>query len=232
MTRIITNDADDKVKDALTIIADPKANPVEYSNAMYALGQGIGRTLSSKIKINESVSLACTNEDADYLTKGIIDTLESQGCNNIALTCFWNDRQKLEDGLPDIAPIIKRYQEPNALKATTLIVVKSIIATACVVKTNLTSMIHEGQFERIIVVAPVIYDQAFPKLKQEFSEEISKQFEYVYFAEDSDMNSAGEVVPGIGGNLYLRLGFKDQQDKNKYQPNLVKQRRAMFIDAT
>ncbi|MEQ1545248.1 hypothetical protein, partial [Methyloglobulus sp.] len=68
--------------------------------------------------------------------------------------------------------------------------------------------------------------------KQEFSEDISKRFEYVYFAEDSDMNPAGEVVPGIGGNLYVRLGFKDQQDKNKYQPNLVKQRRAMFINAT
>ncbi|NOU23473.1 MAG: hypothetical protein HOO93_17125 [Methyloglobulus sp.] len=230
MTRTITSDADDKVKDALTVIADPKANPTQYSNAMYALGQGIGRSLASKINLTESVSLACTNEDADYLTKGIIEVLESQGCN-IALTCFWNERQKMADGLPDIAPIIKRYQEPNALKATTLIVVKSIIATACVVKTNLTNMIHEGQFERVFVVAPVIYNQAIPKLKQEFSEDISKRFEYVYFAEDSDMNPAGEVVPGIGGNLYVRLGFKDQQDKNKYQPNLVKQRRAMFINA-
>ena len=97
------------------VIADPKADTQAYSNAMYALGQGIGRSLASKIKLSESVSLACTNEDADYLTKGIIDTLESQGCKNIALTCFWNDRQKLGDGLPDIAPIIKRYQEPNAL---------------------------------------------------------------------------------------------------------------------
>lgn len=226
MTRKLTAETAPKIIDALNLVADKTTNTADYSNAMYTLGQGIGDSLLSKIDVDTPISLACTNEDADFLTQGIIDVLEKHGFN-ISLTCFWNERQSIQ-GLPDIAPILKRYQEPNALKVSTLIVVKSIIATACVVKTNLTSMIHNGKFDRIIIAAPVIYNRSVKSLENEFPISISKQFEYIYFAEDSEFEN-GEIIPGIGGNLYNRLGFINQQDKNKHLPMLIKQRRALFI---
>ena len=35
----------------------------------------------------------------------------------------------------------------------------------------------------------------------------------------------GIIIPGIGGEVYARLGFGTQDDKNRYTPELVKQRR-------
>ncbi len=35
----------------------------------------------------------------------------------------------------------------------------------------------------------------------------------------------GMVEPGIGGDVYTRLGFSGQNAKNKYVPNIVKERR-------
>ncbi|MCX7086694.1 MAG: hypothetical protein NTV00_01440, partial [Methylococcales bacterium] len=125
------------------------------------------------------------------------------------------------------APIIKRYREPDLYSSTTLVVVKAVISSACVVKTNLTNMINEGKFKQIFVAAPVIHNQAISNLQNEFPNNISDCFKYIYFAVDSEKNTSGEIVPGIGGNLYTRLGFKNQQDKNKYIPNLIKQRRAL-----
>ncbi len=39
-----------------------------------------------------------------------------------------------------------------------------------------------------------------------------------------------KVIPGIGGNVYLRLGWEGQDDKNKYIPEIVKTRRPKFIN--
>jgi hypothetical protein len=39
------------------------------------------------------------------------------------------------------------------------------------------------------------------------------------------------VIPGIGGSVYERLGFSGQDDKNRYIPQIVKDRRAMLVGA-
>ena len=45
---------------------------------------------------------------------------------------------------------------------------------------------------------------------------------------DSDRTAEGEVIPGIGGMIYERLGFNGQTSKNEYIPKIVKDRRAGF----
>lgn len=47
-------------------------------------------------------------------------------------------------------------------------------------------------------------------------------FEYVTFAIDDTRDSDDNVVPGIGGAIYDRLGV---DDKSVYVPKLVKLRR-------
>jgi len=98
-----------------------------------------------------------------------------------------------------------------------------------VVKTNLTYLIQEMSPEVIFVVSPVIHSQAIGKLEREFPKAISEKFRYIYFAEDSEKLENGNLVPGIGGSVYQRLGFKDQEDKNRFTPNLVKTRREQLV---
>ena len=47
----------------------------------------------------------------------------------------------------------------------------------------------------------------------------------MYLAEDDVKTPEGIIVPGIGGEVYARLGFGSQDDKNRSTPELVKQRR-------
>lgn len=69
------------------------------------------------------------------------------------------------------------------------------------------------------------------KLEKEFPADIAARFRYIYFAEDSERLDNGNVVPGVGGDVYLRLGFKNQEDKNRFSPDLVKARRKSFLHA-
>jgi hypothetical protein len=75
-------------------------------------------------------------------------------------------------------------------------------------------------------VAPVLFKEAIPNLKKEFPTQISNRFEFIYFAIDNEINEVQEVIPGIGGSVYKRLGLEDGQKKNKYIPNVVKERRS------
>ncbi|WP_206669297.1 hypothetical protein [Microcystis aeruginosa] len=84
---------------------------------------------------------------------------------------------------------------------------------------------------KILIVAPVMYINAEEKLKIEFKPKISNKFEFIYFAKDDQRTSDGEVIPGIGGSVYERLGFQGQDDKNTYIPELVRSRRARLVSA-
>lgn len=50
------------------------------------------------------------------------------------------------------------------------------------------------------------------------------KFEFVTFAIDEDRLENGEVVPGIGGMVYPRLGLGDVAAKNSYIPEMVMSR--------
>ena len=207
----------------LARLADPTTNVEDYSRALYLLGKELGNVLAEQIT-DKNICVACTVEDADFLAKGIIDSLGVLS-SDISLACFWNQRQQALS----IAPIIKKYCEPTVNNADVLVIVKSIISSACVVKTNLTNLIQDIEPDNIFVVAPVIHTDAEKNLKSEFPSAITEKFKYIYFAMDDEMQSNGNLVPGIGGNVYQRLGFKDQDDKNKFIPKLVKERRESLI---
>lgn len=214
----------------LDTLADKQVSSADYRQAMTSLGESFGDIFLHKIPRNQpKIYLASTVEDADYLAKGVLSRLET--CyHDISFACFWNQRFSPFD-VPDlkIAPILKKYQEPTQGKINYLIIVKSIISGACVVKTNLTNLIQKIEPEQIFVVAPVIYQGAEEKLKTEFQENIYQKFQFFYFARDDERKDSGEVIPGIGGMVYQRLGFDGQEDKNKYVPEIVKTRRQKML---
>jgi hypothetical protein len=112
------------------------------------------------------------------------------------------------------------------IRDAVLIVVKSIISGACVVKTNLASLIDEALPLRVIVAAPVMLKGAEQRLASEFPQSMSSRFEYFAFAIDDEKGSDDNVVPGIGGSVYERLGFGD---KTAYIPEIVKERRRRAV---
>jgi len=214
----------------LDTLADKQVSPTDYRQAMTSLGESFGDIFLHKIPHHQpSIYLASTVEDADYLAKGVLSRLETR-YHDISFACFWNQRFSPFD-IPDlqVAPILKKYQEPTQSKVNYLIIVKSIISGTCVVKTNLTNLIQKIEPEQIFVVAPVIYQGAEEKLKAEFEEDIYQKFQFFYFTRDDERNKSGEVIPGIGGMVYERLGFDGQTDKNKYIPEIVKTRRQKML---
>lgn len=231
MGRTYTKFADPETQKLLTLLVDKETSTEDYKTVMFKLGIKLGNSILNSIENRQSyVYLACTVEDADFLAKGILSSLETE-VSQLAFACFWNQRFspfEIED--LKIAPILKKYQEPvNSHVVQYLIVVKSIISGACVVRTNLTNLIQKIEPEKIFIAAPVIYETAEEKLKKEFDKEIYDKFKFFYFAKDDERNEQGIVLPGIGGNVYERLGFEGQDDKNRYVPEIVKSRRSKFV---
>lgn len=231
MVRTYTKFADPETQKLLDFLVDTETSPEDYKFIMFKLGVKLGSSILNCIENRQSyVYLACTVEDADFLAKGIINSLEPE-VSQLAFACFWNQRFspfEIED--LKVAPIIKKYQEPvNGQVVQYLIVIKSIISGACVVRTNLTNLIQKIEPEKIFIAAPVIYETAEEKLKNEFEQAIYDKFKFFYFAKDDQRDEQGIVLPGIGGNVYERLGFDGQDDKNQYVPEIVKTRRSQLV---
>lgn len=208
------------IQSLLSQIADRNTSSKEYGAALYALGQKLALAINEEFSLKSKVvQIACSSEDADVLMNGLIKDLEA---SIKSLAVFWNIRQTVKHTTEQIAPIVKTYIEP--VEADVLIVCKSIIFTSCVVRTNLTRLIEKSVPQRIIIAAPVIFRGAERALKNEFAREIADRFEFVFFARDSDVNKENEVVPGIGGSIYQRLGLGDAVSKNQHMPEVVRQR--------
>ena len=204
----------------LAELLKPEVSPTHYQATLQRLGELLAEELVESKIDGQSFCLASTAEDADYLAKGMLRTLEK---NNIKvyLACFWNEHTKPFKDMPSTAPILKKFIEPKAFDADSLIIVKSIISGGCVVKTNLTNLVEMMKPSRILISAPVIHDQAEQKLKDEFPEETSEKFEFSYFAKDHLRDESGVVKPGIGDEFYKKLGFDPENKKNTFTPKIV-----------
>ena len=209
-------------------------SPSSYRHAMRQLGRQLAEHVAKQIPTvtQNAVCIACTVEDADFLARGLLEGLEQKGVGSarMKLVCFWNERVRRFNGVDtnsfDVAPVVKEYREAVDIRDSVLIVVKSIISGACVVKTNLASLIDEALPLRVIVAAPVMLKGAEQRLASEFPPSMSSKFEYFAFAIDDEKGADDNVVPGIGGSVYERLGF---EDKTTYVPEIVKERRRRAI---
>ena len=213
------------ILEALDALANKKTGVEAYRKAFETLGVELGHVLARKVSdvAAEETMLVCASEDADWLAKGVENGF---GKGELPLSVYWNTRNTVyqsETGEKiEISPIVKAYEEP-ILKCRLLVIVKSIISSSCVVKTQLTRLIDRIYPEIIVIMAPVMYKDAQPNLLKEFPEEISKKFHFLQFAVDEERQE-NEVVPGIGGMVYPRLGLGDINNKNKYIPDIVKMR--------
>ena len=223
--RELTSLVSEQDRRSLAALVDKSTPPEGYQAALRQLGESLGDALVAKLgaDLPKHICVVCTVEDADSLGAGMIDRLSALGLGSrVRVVCFWNDRIELNG--ESLAPILKEYREPCDLDQSVLVVVKSIISSACVVRTNLASMVAKSNPRRIFVAAPVMLKGAEANLQSEFVPELSRRFEYLTLAID-DERDGKMVVPGVGGDIYVRLGYGGAEQKNRYIPKLVKTRR-------
>jgi len=211
-----------------------KGNPGGYREKMRLLGEHLASSILGKLNSDtvKDICVICTVEDADFLARGVIEGLEASGLGQKThIICLWNERVQREG--VSISPVLRTYEEEFInRKDSVFIIVKSIISGACVVKTNLTRAISIVSPERIFVASPVMLIGAESRLAREFPEEVGRKFEFVHFATDSEKSADGEeVIPGIGGSVYELLGLGDSSTKNRYVPDIVKERRRRAFPA-
>jgi hypothetical protein len=224
MTRRLAHFVTPEIEHDLNELLNATTDSKRYGAAMRSLGKDLGRVVAGRVNKVEHILVVSTVEDADFLTRGLLEEIsEGRDPSTISIACFWNDRKTLGTRRIEIAPILRRYVEPFRAPVDAIIVLKSIISGACVVRTNLMELLEAASPRRVIVVAPVILQGAEKRLEVEFSADVTKRFEYVYFAEDSEKTDDGIVLPGIGGEVYELLGF-GKGEKNRYRPELVRQR--------
>jgi pyrimidine operon attenuation protein/uracil phosphoribosyltransferase len=210
----------------LSILVNENSSPCEYSAALRQLGSSLAESVLKQLgpDLPKRLCIVCTVEDADSLAAGIISTLEEKGlAERIRVVCFWNDRIELEGR--SFAPILKEYREPCEVEDSALLIVKSIVSSACVVRTNLANLIARATPQRILVVAPVMFKGADESLRNDFEQAIGSRFEYVTLAIDDEKRDGKWVVPGVGGDIYTRLGYGGVEQKNRHVPTLIKARR-------
>ena len=210
------------IKASLEALANKNTNVEEYRRAFRVLGEELGKVLAYEYKSTPAARtmLVCASEDADWLATGVESGF---GKGELKKSVYWSSREVVhinEDGSKvEISPIEKAYEEPIE-DCELLVIVKSIISTSCVVKTQLTRLIGKISPRQIAILAPVMYKDGIPNLMREFPEEINRKFHFVTFAID-DERRGSEVVPGIGGMVYQRLGLVDIETKNHYIPEMV-----------
>lgn len=210
------------IRASLNALADKKTNVLEYRKAFWLLGIELGRILASEyisFDANQTM-LVCASEDADWLAKGVESGF---GKGELRKSVYWSSREVIhvkEDGSKvEISPIEKAFEETIS-DCQLLIIVKSIISSSCVVKTQLTRLIGKISPRRIAIVSPVMYKDGMPNLMKEFPDEINRKFHFLTFAID-DERVGSEVIPGIGGMVYPRLGLGNIEEKNHYIPEMV-----------
>ena len=107
----ITFDNDYPTIRAMQSLSYPQVTVEDYRNSFYQIGQALGRALN--IKTNQqygNTMLACASEDADWLAKGVLDTITP---NKLSLAVFWNSRITLDAKTKlEYSPIIKSYMLP------------------------------------------------------------------------------------------------------------------------
>ena len=218
----IKYEKDRDIIDLMHILSSPISSEESYRNSFYELGKALGTSLNQHTNNNYGETmLACASEDADWLARGVLESLSQK---QVSLSVFWNERITLDEiNNVEYSPIIKSYIEPIE-GCQTLILVKSIISTSCVVKTQLTRLVNTIKPHDIYIVSPVMYKDASSRLEKEFPISISKKFHFFTFAIDTIKDIQGHVLPGVGGMVYPKLGLGDSHEKNKYVPNLVKER--------
>lgn len=216
---------------ALRRLSDLSVPPAAYGQAMHHLGAGLGDLMASRLQLaGRSVYVAATVEDMDFLGAGLVEAISRHGAD-VHVACLWIHRATVRSPEPvEVAQVIQEYIDEPPQKVDHFIALKSVISNSCVIRTSIMRMLSDIAPDHIHVTSPVMLRGERRRLEAEFPEETANRFRYWVLAIDAVLDELGNTLPGVGGNVYQRLGFKDDEDKNFHMPEFIidriRQRRA------
>lgn len=217
----LNHENEKSVKHALAQLVKQDVDSADYRIAFSELGAELGTLIVENNPNMGRVLLVCASEDADWLAKGLKDNLHKDA----GLAVLWTHRIVVCDNPKiEISTIDKSYIDMVGDTCDTMIIVKSIISTSCVVKSQVNYLIQRVCPKNIIIAAPVMYVDAEDSLIREFPKGISSKFSFVTFAIDDKRDKNGVVLPGVGGMVYPKLGLGNAERKNYYMPQIVRER--------
>lgn len=200
-------------------LLDSVSQPTLYRQHMTALGKLLASNIVTLLN-NKQTLVISTAEDADFLQRGVSEVLRDNYLS-FTLAVFWNHHYQLPNQ-SSVAPIVHKFIQSGYETATNVIIVKSVMSGSCVVRTNLIEMLGDmPDVENIFILAPVAHTQSEHKLKAEFPDKMADKFQFVTFAIDGTRSPSGDVIPGIGGQVYELLGLSDQPVLTAYMPEVV-----------
>ena len=221
-SRTFSKFTDKTAQSYLDTLLSAKQTPDVYRDTMKSLGVILGSKAVELNWLDGPILVASTAEDADFLTKGILDSIKKSSKTALSAV-FWNNHYQLPGNAGSVAPVIHKYLQPGYQTAKTLIIAKSVISGSCVVRTNLLALLESVDVESIIIISPVMHKNSQANLLNEFPKSISKKFKFLYFAIDAEKDELGEVKPGIGGQIYKLLGLGDQPVSTGFVPQIVRE---------
>lgn len=213
--------ANHSAKQHLSGLLTSKSNPESYCAHMVELGRLLANEFVTYLDKSATCLIISTAEDADFLQKGVTSVLHGHNIDT-KLAVFWNHHYQLSNKT-SVAPIVHKFIEAGFESTNDIVIVKSVMSGSCVVRTNLIEMIEQVKnVNNIYIVSPVIHSKSEESLSNEFPSTISDKFKFVYFAKDMLKDQlSGEVIPGIGGEVYNLLGLSKQPVLTSYIPNVV-----------
>lgn len=212
--------ANRQVRQLLELLREETPVPT-YRETMHELGKALGEAIKPRLRAGRQYAVVTAPEDADFLTRGVVQVLPRDGSH---LACFWTERHRFEQH-PDTATVSQSYVDPTMpTRIDSVVIVKSIISTGCVVRAQLEQFLLHAQPRQVIIAAPVMRKGADSLLRSEFSPSLASRFRFLTFAKDSKLEGEN-IVPGVGGQVYERLGF-ERASKRRIRPELVRAWRA------
>lgn len=206
----------------LDMLLDKAAASRGYRTAMYALGKALGLVFCKYQTVaDRSVYIGTPAEDADYLARGMIDTLVDAGAE-VRFACYWTAPRKDGPLAFTKAPLITReYKDPFPEYIDHLIAIRSSIARAYTAKFSLDYFADDANYCRSHIIAPVMWSSAWHDITE--NSNLDKQAPMVWtFALDED--EGDDLNAGVGGDVYRRLELGPDDMRHALLPTIVHER--------
>lgn len=195
---------------------------------MHNAGFSFGNMLDLDKSDNAQVCVVCSAQDADYLARGVIDSLVEQGrAERVRLLCTWSEPVQAA-GL-QLNCIIKQYCEPLEPAPTIFVVLSGVWREGSVGLTNLFRALSYTAPQRVVVAGLAVDGHAFASMLDELPPAVRGKVERLCSQLYPSMTPVErEHLLHAEKSLYASMGFAQPQDAKMCIPALVKERRQRF----
>lgn len=192
---------------------------------MHNAGFSFGNLLDLDRSDTTQVCVVCSAQDADYLARGVIDSLAEQGHGErVRLLCTWSEPVQAA-GL-QLNCIVKQYCEPLDPAPTIFVVLAGVWREGSAGLTNLFRALSYTAPQRVVVAGLAVDGQAFASMLDELPPSVRGKVERLCCQLYPNMTPAErEHLLHVEKSLYASMGFVQPNTANKYIPTLVKERR-------